>query len=132
MVTVERTAPGRVPGIGSKTLIALAALAAIVFVVVAWPYRAMLGSQDAAQQALQDFQFQYWPRRGWLLTHISFGLIALLTGPVQLWLGLHNVKMEVHRRLGLVYLAAVVIGSVAALGLALKTDCGAIFGTGLL
>jgi hypothetical protein len=132
MVTVERTAPGRVPGIGSKTLIALAAFAAIVFIVVAaWPYRAMLGPQDAAQQALQDFQFQYWPRRGWLLTHISFGLIALLTGPVQLWLGLHNVKMEVHRRLGLVYLAAVVIGSVAAFGLALKTDGGAIFGSGL-
>jgi len=132
MVTVERSAPGRVPGIGSKTLIVFAALAAVVFIVVAaLPYRAMLGPQDAAQQALQDFQFQYWPRRGWLLTHISFGLIALLTGPVQLWLGLHNVKMEVHRRLGLVYLAAVVIGSVAAFGLALKTDGGAIFGSGL-
>ena len=132
MVTVERSAPGRVPGIGSKTLIAFAALAAVVFIVVAaLPYRAMLGPQDAAQQALQDFQFQYWPRRGWLLTHISCGLIALLTGPVQLWLGLHNVKMEVHRRLGLVYLAAVVIGSVAAFGLALKTDGGAIFGSGL-
>jgi hypothetical protein len=132
MVTVDHTAPGRVPGIGSKTLIELATLAAVVFIVAAaLPYRAMLGPQDAAQQALQDFQFQYWPRRGWLLTHISCGLIALLTGPVQLWLGLHNVKMVVHRRLGLVYLAAVVIGSVAAFGLALKTDGGAIFGSGL-
>ena len=50
---------------------------------------------------------------------------------MQLWLGLHNVKMEIHRRLGLVYLAAVAIGSVAAFGLALKTDGGAIFGSGL-
>ena len=93
-------------------------------VVAALPYRALLGLQDAAQRALQDFQFQYRPRRGWLLTHISAASIALLTGPVQLWLGLHNVKMDVHRRLGLVYLAAVAIGSVAAFGLALKTDGG--------
>jgi Predicted membrane protein (DUF2306) len=132
MLTVEHSAPGRVPGIASKTVLAFAALAAVVFIVVAaLPYRAMLGPQDAAQQALQDFQFQYWPRRGWLLTHIACGLIALLTGPVQLWLGLHNVKMHVHRRLGLVYLAAVAIGSVAAFGLALKTDGGAVFGSGL-
>jgi hypothetical protein len=132
MLTVERSAPGPVPGIGSRALIGLAALAAIFFVIVAaLPYRAMLGPQDAAQRALEGFQFQFWPRRGWLLTHIAGGLIALLVGPVQLWLGLHNVKMDVHRRLGLVYLAAVAIGSVGAFGLALQTDGGLIFGSGL-
>jgi len=120
------------PGIGSKALITLAALAAIVFVVVAaFPYRAMFGSQEAARQSLQDFQFSYWPRRGWLLTHIAGGLIALLTGPVQLWLGLHNVKMDVHRKLGFVYIAGIAIGSVGAIGLALQTDGGLIFGSGL-
>jgi hypothetical protein len=120
------------PGIGSKALITLAALAAIVFIVVAaFPYRAMFGSQEAARQSLQDFQFSYWPRRGWLLTHIAGGLIALLTGPVQLWLGLHNVKMDVHRKLGFVYIAGIAIGSVGAIGLALQTDGGLIFGSGL-
>jgi len=120
------------PGLGSKALITLAALAAIVFVVVAaFPYRAMFGSQEAARQSLQDFQFSYWPRRGWLLTHIAGGLIALLTGPVQLWLGLHNVKMDVHRKLGFVYIAGMAIGSVGAIGLALQTDGGLIFGSGL-
>jgi len=120
------------PGIGSKALITIAALAAIVFVVVAaFPYRAMFGSQEAARQSLQDFQFSYWPRRGWLLTHIAGGLIALLTGPVQLWLGLHNVKMDVHRKLGFVYIAGIAIGSVGAIGLALQTDGGLIFGSGL-
>jgi hypothetical protein len=60
MLTVENTAPGRVPGIGSKALIAFATLVAVVFIVVAaLPYRAMLGSQDAAQRALEGFQFQY-------------------------------------------------------------------------
>ena len=46
------------PGIGSKALITLAALAAIVFVIVAaFPYRAMLGFEDVAKRTLQDFQF---------------------------------------------------------------------------
>jgi hypothetical protein len=58
-------------------------------------------------------------------------LIALLTGPVQLWLGVHNVKMEVHRKLGLVYIAGMVIGSIGAIGLAFQTDGGLIFGSGL-
>jgi len=130
MVSVD--SPSSAPGIGSKALIGLAGLAAIVFIVVAaLPYRAMLGSQEAARQTLQDFQFAYWPRRGWLLVHILGGLIALLSGPVQLWLGLHDVKMHVHRRLGLIYMAGMAIGSVGAVGLALQTDGGLIFGSGL-
>jgi len=131
MVSVDNTSTGT-PGIGSKVLIGLAGLAAIAFIVIAaLPYRAMLGSQEAARQTLQDFQFQYWPRRGWLLVHIAGGLVALLTGPVQLWLGLHDVKMHVHRKLGLVYIAAMAIGSVGAVGLALQTEGGLIFGSGL-
>ena len=131
MISVESRGTSA-PGIGSKTLIVLAALAAVVFIVVAaFPYRAMFGSEEAAKRALQDFQFSYWPRRGWLLTHIAGGLIALLTGPVQLWLGLHNVKMEVHRKLGLVYVAGMVVGSIGAIGLAFQTDGGLIFGSGL-
>jgi hypothetical protein len=132
MVSVDSTSTSGTPGIGGKALIALAGLAAIAFVVIAaLPYRAMLGSEQSARQALQDFQFTYWPRRGWLLTHIAGGLIALLTGPVQLWLGLHDVKMHVHRRLGLIYIAGMAIGSIGAVGLAFKTEGGPIFGSGL-
>jgi uncharacterized membrane protein len=131
MVTVDTPTSGT-PGIGSKALIALAGLAAIAFIVTAaFPYVAMLGPEDRARQTLQDFQFQYWPRRGWLLIHIAGGLVALLTGPMQLWLGLHDVKMHVHRKLGLVYIAAMAVGSVGAVGLALQTDGGLIFGSGL-
>jgi hypothetical protein len=132
MLGVESPRRSGAPGIGSNTVIALAAAAAVMFVVLAaLPYRAMLGSEISARQALQPFQFSYWPRRGWLLAHISGGLIALLSGPVQLWLGLHNVKMHVHRRLGLLYVAGVAIGSVGAIGLALKTDGDVVFGAGL-
>ena len=129
IVTVESPSG---PGIGAKTLIGLAGIAAIAFIVLAaLPYLALLGSQEAARQSLQDFQFAYWPRRAWLLTHIAGGLVALVVGPVQLWLGLHDVKMHVHRKLGLVYIAGMTIGSIGAVGLALMTDGGLIFGSGL-
>ncbi len=132
MVTIERPATSGAPGLGSKALITLAAIVAIVFIVVAaLPYRALFGSADAARQSLQDFQFSYYPKRVWLLTHIAGGLLALLTGPVQLWLGLHNVRMEIHRKLGLVYIAGMIIGSIGAIGLSLQTGGGVVFGSGL-
>src|SRR6185312_490501 len=73
----------------------------------------------------------YYPKRVWLLTHIAGGLIALLSGPVQLWLGLHNVKMDVHRKLGILYIIGMIVGSIGAFGLALQTDGGLVFGSGL-
>jgi hypothetical protein len=131
MISVE--SPGTAaPGIGSKALITLAALVAVMFIVVAaLPYRALLGSADAAKSALQDFQFTYYPKRVWLLPHIAGGLIALLSGPVQLWLGLHNIRMATHRKLGLIYILGMVIGSIGAIGLSIKTDGGPVFGAGL-
>jgi len=131
MITVESRS-ARAPGIGSKALITLAAIAAVMFIVVAaLPYRALLGSPDAAKSALQDFQFSYYPKRAWLLTHIAGALIALLAGPVQLWLGLHNIKMATHRKLGLLYILGMTVGSVGAIGLSLQTDGGLVFGSGL-
>src|ERR1051325_10932016 len=130
MITIESRGSGA-PGIGSKALITLAALAAIVFIVVAaLPYRALLGSPESAKSALQDFQFAYYPKRAWLLTHIAGGLVALLTGPVQLWVGLHHVRMELHRKLGLFYIAGMTVGSIGAFGLALQTEGGVVFGSG--
>src|SRR5678815_1570917 len=132
MASFAGSSTSRLPGIGTKALIGLAALVAIAFIAIAaFPYRAMLGSEGAARQTLQDFQFAYWPRRGWLLIHIAGGLIALLSGPVQLWLGLHNVKLNVHRKLGLLYMAGMTIGSIGAFGLALHADGGIIFVSGL-
>jgi predicted membrane protein DUF2306 len=131
MISVESPAGGTI-GLGSKALITLAALAAILFVIVAaLPYRAMLGTEETARRTLEGFQFAYYPVRGWLLTHIAGGLVALLTGPVQLWLGLHNVKMNVHRKLGLVYIAGITVGSIGGIGLALQTRGGLVFGSGL-
>ena len=73
----------------------------------------------------------YATRRGWILLHIGAGTIALLTGPVQLWLGLSDRRMNVHRRLGQIYLVAVLVSSIAAFYLATHTDGGWVFGAGL-
>src|SRR5262245_49232590 len=40
-----------------------------------------------------------WPRRWWVLLHISTGIVALMSGPVQLWLGMTDRRPQVHRRL---------------------------------
>ena len=72
-----------------------------------------------------------WPRRWWLMLHISTGIVALLTGPVQLWLGLTDRRPELHRRLGMIYLSAVVVSSIAAFYLAFNTALGVVFGAGL-
>ena len=63
-------------------------------------------------------------RQAWLLLHVAAGGVALLTGPVQLWLGVSARAMQLHRRLGLVYVAAVAAGSVAAFYLAAHTNLG--------
>jgi hypothetical protein len=107
---------------GTIALLSLAGLVAVVFFgVAALPY--YLSSAYGPPV--------YAPRRGWLLLHIAGGAIALLSGPVQLWLGVSDRGIAWHRRMGLVYIAGVVIGSIGAFYLAAHTDFGVIFGAGL-
>ena len=74
----------------------------------------------------------YGARFPWLLTHIVFGTIALLTGPVQLWLGLSaKTVAALHRTLGRVYVASVAVGAFTSLYLAFHTTHGLVFGAGL-
>jgi hypothetical protein len=108
-----------------------------------WPTATLLGSAMVvaigfvAVSALQYFTLNpdvfgfYWPRRGWLLLHITGGIIALLTGPGQLWLGLNSTHLRLHRRLGMAYMTSVAVSSAAAFYLAAHTDLGWVFGAGL-
>ena len=103
-------------------VLSLIFLAGAVFVVqAALPYF-----------ALNEAQFdRYWPRRWWLLAHIATGMLALLSGPVQLWLGISDQRPLLHRRLGYVYMTAIALSSVAAYYLAFTTDLSVAFGAGL-
>ena len=108
---------------GPAILISLAALAAVAFfVLAAVPY--MLSSTYNANQ--------YAGRRGPLLVHIAFGSVALFTGPIQLWLGIAERRVQLHRQLGMVYIAAVTGAAAAAYVIALSPSAGWIFGSGLM
>jgi hypothetical protein len=75
---------------------------------------------------------EYAPRRGWLILHISGGIAAILTGPVQLWLGLYDRNMTWHRRMGIAYIVAVGAGALDGYYMAFKTDFGWLFGASLV
>ena len=91
------------------------------FVSVALPYLLL----DPAVLA------RYEPRKVWLLVHVAAGGVALLTGPVQLWLGIGGRALKLHRRLGLTYVGAIGAGSITAFYLAATTPLGWGFGTGI-
>ena len=118
------TLPHAEPAANRAGLIAIsmAALAALgFFITTAVPYLAL----DPGVLA------RYASRRGWVLVHVAAGGVALLTGPVQLWLGISRRARRVHRWLGRIYVAHVAIGSLAAFYLAAHTELGWGFGTGI-
>ena len=109
------------PRLGLAT-VSLAALMALgFFVVVALPYLLLDPSVLA----------RYETKRAWLLLHVAAGGVALLSGPVQLWLGLTDRAVHVHRRLGIAYVGAVGVGSMAAFYLAAHTTLGWGFAAGI-
>lgn len=71
------------------------------------------------------------PRRITLLTHISSGTVALLTGPWQFSTRLRQRYLQLHRFIGRAYLIAVTIGGIAALRLAATTTSGWAWGFGV-
>ena len=120
-------------GAGLRVLLGAALLVAVFFVaVVALPYFTFLFDSTPGR-FVDEVRFgTYYPRRGWLLLHIVGGMVAVLAGPVQLWLGLTDRRMDLHRVLGTVYLAGVALGTVGAVVLAVQTTLGWVFGAGLL
>jgi hypothetical protein len=74
---------------------------------------------------------RYASRRPGLLLHIACGTVALLVGPVQLWLGPRRTALRLHRGLGSAYATSVALGSASAFYLAFTTRLGWVVGTGL-
>ena len=79
-----------------------------------------------------DALARYSNRQGWILAHVGAGMIALLVGPGQLWLGQKQRRLEVHRKLGLIYMGSIAVSVTAAFYLATHTDLGWVFGAGLM
>ena len=122
VVVAGRPAPHRSLR-GPAILIVLASLVAFAFfAAAAAPY--LLSASFNAHQ--------YAGRRGPLLVHIVFGTVALFSGPIQLWFGIADRRMDLHRRLGLVYMGAVAVSATAAYVIAMSPSAGWVFGSGLV
>ncbi len=103
-------------------LLGIASLLALGFLIVfALPYL-LLDSGVLAR---------FEGRQGWIFTHVLCGAVALMVGPVQLWLGARRQRLALHRKLGILYLATVLLGSLAAFYLAATTQVSWVFGLGL-
>jgi heme/copper-type cytochrome/quinol oxidase subunit 3 len=70
----------------------------------------------------------YWRMRGWLLLHITSGMVALLIGPWQFSRRLRQRYLQLHRVSGRVYVIAVLFGCAAAFRLAAGTTFGKAWG----
>jgi hypothetical protein len=107
-------------------LVVLGGITAVVFwVVAATPYLAMQRETFGQNPEI------YWPRRIPLLIHIAGGSLALLLGPINLWLGETRRRLAWHKNLGFGYIAGVAIGAGAAFYLSFTTPLGLTFATGL-
>jgi uncharacterized membrane protein len=115
-----------IAGVGWRPLLALiiTAIAAIHFWFdSALPYLIL----DHAHLS----EYPSTAKRASILVHIAFGTIALLAGPVQLWLGVSGRRVRVHRRLGQIYMVAVLCSGLASFYLSTHTEF-LVFGSGTL
>jgi uncharacterized membrane protein len=74
----------------------------------------------------------FWPRRYGLVLHIACGIVSILLGLVQLWLGATGRAIALHRVAGKLYVVAVAIGSIAGVYLALTSTGPLGYWSGLL
>jgi uncharacterized membrane protein len=82
--------------------------------------------------SLNSYSDYYWPRRAGLLLHLAGGALTITSGLVQIWLGLTNRTNTLHRVLGKVYGAGVLVGSVGGFYLALTIPGHLPYKAGLL
>ena len=71
----------------------------------------------------------FWPNRHWLPPHFIGGTLALLAGLAQFWAGLRQRHPAIHRWVGRLYLAGVVIGATFAYVMSFRSVIGWSFGT---
>ena len=84
-----------------------------------------------ADYSLASYSDYYWPRRAGLIPHLTGGVLAISAGLVQIWLGLTNRVSTLHRVLGKVYAAGVLIGTLGGFYMVLTIPGHPAYSTGL-
>lgn len=115
-----------------KMLAWAAILTLAVAFVLRYVFRYYLHYSEAAFTDPLRGAANYWRMRGWLLLHMTGGMLALLSGPWQFWTGFRQRQMRVHRWTGRLFLSGVAVGSIGAFQMAVSTTFGWAFGFSLL
>jgi uncharacterized membrane protein len=68
----------------------------------------------------QSYGAYYWAKASWLFPHVVSGVLAAVLGPLQFWPRIRRDYLPYHRIAGRVYGVTVLIGAIAALGMAAK------------
>lgn len=114
-----------------KLLASVAILATAAAFVLKYVFRYYLNYSQAAFTDPVRGAANYWTMRGWLLMHMTGGMVALLTGPWQFWTGFRARYVRLHRWTGRIFLCAVAVGSIGAFRMASATTFGWAFGVAL-
>ena len=120
------------PNLTAKLLASAAILAVAVAFVLKYVFRYYLNYNQAAFTDPIRGAANYWAMRGWLLMHMTAGMVALLIGPWQFWTGFRSRYARLHRWSGRLFLGAVVVGCVGAFRMAIGTTFGWALGFALL
>jgi len=119
----------------SNRWLKILALAAVLLIAVSFVlrfvFRYYLHYNEAAFTDPLLGAANYWRMRGWLLLHITGGMVAILIGPWQFSRRLRQRHLQLHRLSGRVYLIAVTCACAAAFRLAIATTFGKAWGFGL-
>jgi uncharacterized membrane protein len=115
MTVRDQEFSGRWPHAGLAVLLSVVAGGALWFVV----HKTLL--YTAFDPVTYD---DLWPRRLGFLPHMVGGTVAVLSGVVQLWLGLTGRTAGWHRVLGRIYVGGVAVGAAGGFYLALTLPYG--------
>jgi len=119
MSTVAAAGPAlpgktRTANFTAKLVTSAAILTAAAAFVLKYVFRYYLHYNQAAFTDPNAGAANYWTMRGWLLMHMTGGMVALLAGPWQFWTGFRRRYAGLHRSTGRFFLCGVAIGSICA------------------
>lgn len=132
MSTIAASGPvnvGRTPNFVLKLICSAAILAAAAAFVRKYVFFYYLHYTPAG---FAEGAANFWSLRGWLLMHITGGMVALLIGPFQFWTGFRMRYAQLHRWTGRLFLGGVAVGCIGAYRMAIATTYGWAFGFALL
>src|SRR5215470_8362518 len=116
------SAKARTVNLAAKLLASAVILIVAVSFVLKYVFRYYFHYNAAAFTDPMLGAANYWTMRGWLLMHMTGGMVALLTGPWQFWTGFRSRYIRLHRWTGRIFLGGVAIGSVGAFRMAMGTS----------